>query len=81
MTSLTKGCLVRSLQLETRHLVMIELGLFPVTVVVAPLTIRTITAFVAIIFCMAADARHGRLFDAAIGPMARCARGGGVGAQ
>lgn len=81
VAGLAQGNLMRALQGEVRHLVMIEFGVLPILVVVAFPAIGTVATFVAIILSVAADAGHRRRLDATICAVATATRSGGVRTQ
>lgn len=76
-----QGDFMGALQGEVGHLVMIELGILPILVIVAFFAIGTVASLVTVVFLVAADARHRRLFDASVGTMAACTRRGSVRAK
>ncbi len=70
-----------ALQREIGHLVMIELGILPILVVVAFFAVGAVAAFMAVVFCVAAYARHWRFLDTSVGSMAACTGCGGMCAE
>lgn len=81
VTGFAQGNLMGALQGEVGHLVMIELGILPILVVVAFSAIGAVAPLVAIVFLVAAYARHRRFLDAAVGTVAAGTGCGGVRAQ
>ncbi len=81
VTGFAQGGLMGALQGEVGHLVMIELGILPILVVVAFSAIGAVASFVAVVFLVAANARHRRLLDAAVGTVAAGTGCGSVRAQ